>query len=61
MWAYWQTIFTEIGRVPSKVCHLVLNYLLNHYQFSPMSIAFCLGVDELCYHWCITILTGVEH
>jgi len=40
MWAYWQTIFTEIGRVPAKVSFLSQTFywvtfnFLNGHQFS---------------------------
>jgi hypothetical protein len=39
MWAYWQTIFTDIGRVPLKVNLFVLTNFLNEY-----SILFAIAV-----------------
>jgi hypothetical protein len=46
MWAYWQTIFTEIGRVPLKVNLFVLNGVVNEYVFLfAISVFFCFTVD----------------
>lgn len=34
-WSYWQTIFTDIGRVPTKVSilYLILFIIFNHHLF----------------------------
>lgn len=49
IWSYWQTVFTSIGRVPTKVSHITVMYQryqlkenssFNYLQFhiSPMDI-----------------------
>jgi hypothetical protein len=46
MWAYWQTIFTEIGRVPLKVNVFVLTNFLNEYIILfAISVFFHITVD----------------
>lgn len=61
IWSYWQTVFTSIGRVPTKVSHITVMYQryklkqyssFNNLQFhiSPMDIIRLRQADTPSAH-----------